>query len=256
MTRPACQLAFIVLLLFLKPADPQQAPHSTSVVEVQMRSVSLHLDRSTVLEVSRLRGQMAPTQRGRPVTFDDPNSFVTRITSAEIAISTRTLSDLLNQRVFDYPGAPLKKISISTEQGKIIIEKGVMHKGVDIPFEVKGTLDVNTAGDVRLHADKIEAAHISAKGLLHLFGEDLSQLINVKQDRGVRIAGNDILLSPGKMLPPPKIQGKVIGVRIEGDRLVLTFGSAASTELTPPFKANGYIYHRGGSAAFRKTDYD
>jgi hypothetical protein len=123
----------------------------------------------------------------------------------------------------------------------------------------KAPLDVNAAGEVRLHAEKIEAAHISAKGLLHLFGEDLSKLINLKQDRGVRIEGNDIFLSPGKMLPPPKIEGKVIGVRIDGHRLVLTFGSADSTELTPPLKAESYIYHRRGVLRFGKltmTDSD
>jgi hypothetical protein len=147
------------------------------------------------------------------------NSFVTRITSAEIAISTSTVSDLLNRRVFDYPGAPLKKNSISAEQGKII-EKGVMHKGVDVPFEVKGALDVNAAGDVRLRAEKVEAAHVPAKGLLHLFGEDLSKLVNLKRDRGVRIEGDDIILSPGKMLPPPKMEGKVaFGVRPVRERL-------------------------------------
>jgi len=194
---------------------------------------------------------MVPTQTGRPVTFDDVNSFVTRITSAEIAITTGTLSDLLNRRVFGYPGAPLKKISISAEQGKIV-EKGVMHKGVDVPFEVKGALDVNAVGDVLLHAEKVEAAHVSAKGLLHLFGEDLSKLVNLKQDRGVRIEGNDIVLSPGKMLPAPKMEGKITGVRIEGDRVVLIFGSTASTGLVLPFKAESYVYHRGGVLRFGK----
>jgi hypothetical protein len=44
-----------------------------------MRNVNLHLDRFTVLEVRR--GQMVPTRKDRPVTFDDGNSFITRIGS-------------------------------------------------------------------------------------------------------------------------------------------------------------------------------
>jgi hypothetical protein len=97
------------------------------------------------------------------------------------------------------------------------------------------------------------------KGLLHLFGEDLSKLINLKQDRGVKLAGDDILLDPGGMLPPPRIQGKVTGVRIEGQQIVLTFGSGAVKDLSPPFKAGSYIYHRGGVLRFGKltmTDSD
>jgi hypothetical protein len=101
----------ILLLVARDHAHSQQRYLSISPVEVQMRVVNLHLDRSTVLEISRLRGQMIPIKRERPVTFDDPNSFVIRITSAEVAISTSTLADLLNQRVSNYPGAPLKKQS-------------------------------------------------------------------------------------------------------------------------------------------------
>ena len=134
------------------------------------------------MEVRSLRGQMVPTRKNRPVTFDDVNSFVTRIGSAEIAINVKTLSDLLNRRVFAYPGASLKNISVTVDRG-------------------------------RLHVDKIAAAHLPVKGLLHFFGEDLAKLIKLKQDRGVTVEGDSILLHPDRMLPPPRIEGKVAAVR-------------------------------------------
>jgi hypothetical protein len=193
----------ILLLLHCIPAQSQQLTLPVSPVEVQMRAVNLHVERNTVLEIAHLRGTMAPTRPGQPVTFDDVTSFTIRISSAEIAVRAGTLSDLLNQ-VFADAGAPLKKISIDIDRGKVR-EKGIIHKGIDMPFAIEGTLDVNPAGDVRLHAEKVEAAHIPVKGLLHLLGEDLSKLINLKQDRGVRVEGDDILLMPAKLLPPPHI---------------------------------------------------
>ena len=201
---------------------------------------------------------MVPTHADQPVTFDDPNSFRTRISSAEIALSTTTLSDLLNQRVFAYPGAPLKNITVKAEQGRIK-QTGTMHKGVNVPFELEGTLDATPEGEVRLHAQKISSAHVPVKGLIHLFGDDLSKLINVKRDRGVSVQGDNILIHPGRLLPPPQIEGKVTGVRIEGDRIVLTFQSTAARELDLPYKTGGYIYHRGGMLRFGKltmTDSD
>jgi hypothetical protein len=105
---------------------------------------------------------------------------------------------------------------------------------------------------VRLHAEKVEAAHIPVKGLLHFLGEDLSKLINLKQDRGVRVEGDDIFLNPAKILPPPKMEGKVTGVRIDADRVVLTFGSRTAGDLSPPLQADSYIYHRGGVLRFGK----
>jgi hypothetical protein len=144
-----------------------------------------------------------PTRREYPVTFDDVSSFTTRINTAEIGISLRTLSDLLNQHVFAYPGAPLKNIVLTADRGRIK-QKGTMHKGVDIPFEIEGTLEATQSDSLRFHADKISSGHIPVKGLLHFFGEDLSKLINLKGDRGVAIDGDNIILYPDRMLPPPR----------------------------------------------------
>lgn len=235
-----------------KPA----APHPP--VEIQMRNVNLHLDPLIVLEIRSLRGQMIPVNESKPVTFDDVNSFFTRIHSAEIAISAKVLSDLLNNYVFAYPGAPLKQIVVTMEHGRMK-QKGVMHKGVDVPFEAEGKLDVTSGGEIRFHVDKMSSAHVPFKGLLHLFGEDLSKLIKVKSDRGITLEGDDILLNPGRMLPPPHIEGRVTAVRMEGDRIVQTFGSSNVKALVLPYKARNYIYHKGGILRFGKltmTDTD
>jgi hypothetical protein len=216
-----------------------------------MRAVNLHLDRFTILEVRSLRGQMVPTGKDRPVTFDDANSFVTRISSAEIAMSVKTLSDLLNRRVFAYPGAPLKNISVTVEHGRIK-QTGTIRKGVEMPFEIEGTLDATPAGEIRLHVDKIVTAHLPVKGLMHFFGEDLAKLITLKQDRGMTAEGDNILLRPDRMLPPPRIDGKVTAVRIEGDRIVLTFGSGAAKALSLPYATGSYMYRRGGILRFGK----
>ena len=62
------------------------------------------------------------------------------------------------------------------------------------------------------------------EGLLHLFGEDLSKLVNTNEARGARLEGDDVLLFPSRMMPPPHILGKVTAVSIEGDNIVQVFG--------------------------------
>ena len=256
-----CSLAVPAILGIVMASSRESAPaspQSDSVVEIQMRSVSLHLDPCTVLEVRRLRGEMVPTRAGQPVTFDDAASFATHISSAEIAIRAATLSYLLNERVFAYPGAPLKHITIETEKGRVK-QTGIVHEGVNLPFEVEGPLDVTPGGEVRLHAKKVTSAHVPVAGLLHLFGEDLSKLVKVKPGRGVRLEGDDILIQPGRLLPPPQIEGKITAARVDGDRIVLTFQSVTASELNPPYKTASYIYHRGGLLRFGKltmTDAD
>lgn len=227
------------------------ARSQTAPVEVQMRNVNLHLDQSIVLEIRSLRGQMIATRASEPVTFDDIHSFLTRINTGEVAMTAKAMSDLMNRYVFAYPGAPLKNIEITIERGRIK-QKGTMHKGLDVPFEIEGTLDVTPEGEIRLHADKVRSAHVPFKGLMHMFGEDLSKLVNLKQDRGVRLEGDNVLLNPSRMLPPPRVEGKISAVRMEGDRIVQTFSSANAKPLTPPHAARNYIYHRGGVLRFGK----
>jgi hypothetical protein len=158
-----CEIAIVGLLLCGAIAHTQDISLAPAPVEVQVREVNLHLERSTVLEIRTLRGQLVPTRRDQPVTFDDVNSFTTRINTAEIAISFKTLSDLLNQRVFAYPGAPLKNITLKADRGRIK-QTGTVHKTIDIPFEIEGTLEATQSGSVRLHADKIVSGHIPVKG--------------------------------------------------------------------------------------------
>jgi hypothetical protein len=257
-TYASVSIAVIALFSFADRGRPQEAAKLGIPVEVQMRNVNLHLDQSIVLEIRDLQGQMIPTTGTKPVTLDDVTSFVTRIDSAEIALSARSLEDLLNRYVFAYPGAPLKKIAITMEQGRLK-QRGVMHKGIDLPFEVEGKLDVTVDGEIRFHVDKVSSAHIPFKGLMHLFREDLSKIINLERERGVTLVGDDILLNPSRMLPPPRIEGRVTAVRIEGDRIVQAFRFRNTKALVPPYRARNYIYHKGGVLRFGKltmTDAD
>ncbi len=246
--RTAAVITLVTLFLCARFGGSEPAPHQ---VEMQMRNVNLHLNPSVVLEVRSLRGQMVATSEGKPATLDDVNSFIARIDSAEIAVSTKVMSDLLNKYVFAYPGAPLKQIVMTIEHGRLK-QRGVMHKGIDLPFEAEGKLDVTADGEIRFHPDKVRSAHIPFKGLLHLFGEDLSKLIKVRADRGVTLQGDDILLNLSRMLPPPRIEGRVTAVRLEGDRIVQTFGSKGAKALVLPRNARNYIYYRGGVLRFGK----
>lgn len=48
------------------------------------------------------------------------------------------------------------------------------------------------------------------------------------------------------------MKGQVTAVRIEGDRIIQTFGSKGRA-LTPSYKADHYMYYQGGELSFGKT---
>jgi hypothetical protein len=236
----------------LPAAKPQtRNPHGSDAVEVEMKNVNFRARRDVTIEIRRLRGRFETTGDG-PVSFDEPQSFVVKVDSAEIAITTGNLSTLLNSYVFAYPGAPLKNISAISTGDRLKI-KGTMHKGVDLPFEVQGGISATPEGDIRLHSESIKSAHLPLKGLLHLFGENLAKMVNVNETRGVRIDGDDMIMFPSRMTPPPHLFGRVTAVRLDGDKIVQTYDSGKRTPaLTVPVHAQKYIYHRGGTLRFGK----
>jgi hypothetical protein len=239
-------LALVGVLALAEPPQPQTA------VQLQIRNVNFMLTRDIVLGVRTLRGQLERTKPEVPVTFDDAGSFFLDADSAEIAITPASLTALMNSYVFDYKGAPLKNITMTIAQGKLV-EKGTIHKGIDLPFEIGGSISATPDGRVRVHADSIKSAHVPVKGLLDFLGADLSNLIHENQGRGVEVQGDDIILSPEKLTPPPHIRGHVQRVDISEGKLVLTFDSGLHLPaLEPPLRAAAYIYHRGSVLRFGK----
>lgn len=223
-----------------------------------MRNVVLHVDEQTVVDVRRLRGEMIPTRADAPPVFDDKRSFSVRIDTAEIAIGTDSLSRLLNGYVFNYAGSPLKKLQVSTV-GRQLKMTGTMKKGIDVPFTIVADARADPTGALRLHPTSIKTLGIPAGGLFSLFGLELDKLVHVRGDRGVRVDGNDVVLDAARLLPPPRIEGRLQAVRVEPGRIVQQFGPGRDAPLRPPAPNTNYMYYRGGVLRFGRltmTDAD
>lgn len=231
---------------------PETPVRARGAVEIQMSNVNFRLARDISLEVRKLRGRLQRTNPEIPVTFDDASSFTVEIDSAQVALTPESLTALMNTYVLAYDGAPIKNVVVTID-GDRLVQKGTIHKGIALPFEIKGSLSATEDGDIRLHADKIKSAHVPVKGLLHLFGDDLSNLVNQKSERGMKIVGDDIILTPRMLTPPPHFDGRVVQVSISGGKIVEIFDSGhRAAPLKAPLRSTAYIYHRDGVLRFGK----
>jgi hypothetical protein len=223
---------------------PQQKRSPTSAVQVDMRNVMYHITDQVAVHILQLQGLVLPTKRhGLPV-FDDIQSFTLAIHYAEIAISTEALSHILNHDVFAAPDAPIKDITVTTAGDSIKVQ-GKLHAKGDLPFETEGTPTATPEGHMRIHTRKVTVAQVSVKGLMDLLGLQSAQLLNTDKVRGVRLEGNDLLLDPTLLLPPPHITGRVTEVRIAGEHIIQVFGTTPPASATPPHSGN-YMAYRGG----------
>ncbi|MDP9206145.1 MAG: hypothetical protein M3P12_11965 [Gemmatimonadota bacterium] len=223
-----------------------------TVTHVSMRKVNFFVIPTAALRIRTMRGKIR-SLRGGPVVFDDKNSFVIHLDYAEIGLNGTDITNLMNKYIFAYPGAPLKQLKVHTS-GSQIVQSGVMHKVLDIPFEITADVSVTPEGLIRLHPVKTRILGADGDKLMRAFGLSLQKILHLSRAKGVTVKGNDLFLDPVRILPPPAIEGHATAIRVEGDQLVQTFGAEAeSTPLAPPEpSASAYMFFKGGTLHFGK----
>lgn len=266
LTIEACSVLSTVLFLgacnagkHTASAPIQQGSDITPVVvqgsknaqtQVEMVNVNIHLDPVLILHIHHLSGQFLPTKKGQPPTFDDNLSYIIAIDSAEIGVTAASMSHVMNTYVFGAPDAPLKNLTLSIH-GNQIKQAGTLNKGIRIPFEMTGTMSATADGMIRFRPTQVKAAHVPIKGVMKLLGLDIAKLVNIRNTKGVSVEGNDLILDPAQMLPPPIMRGRITAVRIEGDEIIQTFGTRRTRPAGKPSLSN-YISYRGGVLRFGK----
>lgn len=239
------------------PLAAQVSRDSARDVQVEMRHVDYFIDPSVVLRITYLRGALHPTGPAPPY-FDDKRSFTLAIDSAVIALSPGDLGRLLDRYVFDYPGSPLRHLSITVRDGQL--EQRGRLRGM--AFTTRGDVSVTPAGELRLHPTSIKAGPIPVGGVMHLFGLTLEKLVKLRGTAGVRIVDDDLLLSPAELLPPPRVRGRVVRATVRDTAVINVFRSGAGPVeplVLPDTTARNYMFYRGGVLRFGKltmTDAD
>ena len=215
-----------------------------------MRNVTYHFSDTVMVKIKSLDGELVPVGKNEFPIFDDKDSFNLRVSSAEIAIDSSNLANVLNSYVFARPHSPLIGLSITVEKGRLKV-KGKLHDKGDISFETDGILTPTADGKLRLHSEKIKAMHVPVKGLMGLFGIDLGGLIKEGKVPGVQAQEDDLILDLEQILPPPHIDGKVVSVRIEGGDIIQIFGGS-DTKPAKNIRAGNYMAYKNNRLRFGK----
>jgi hypothetical protein len=250
----------IALLLAASTAAPAQPARSAAkspangAVRLQARNGLYHVMDNVVLTVTRLDSWMIP-KPGETVSLDSKNSFALQINSGETHLTAQGLTALLNGYLLPHAKTPIKNITVAFEGSEISI-KGDLQKGLEIPFEGKGTVSLADDSDIRVHFTQLRAAGVLKKGLLDALGIELSTVAQPKKPSRFYIDGDDIILPITALFQPPRVTGKLTAVRIEGNSLVQVFGPPNVALPAPPTPARNYIYFRGGRMKFGKFTMD
>ncbi len=235
-------------------AEQAGAAASDGAVRIGMKNVEYHLTDRIIVHIATLNGRMKPKPGEIPV-FDDKQSFTFDVDSANVTLSMTALTNDLNDYVFAKSGAPLRKLTATTKDKQLVVKGLLVSKG-GIPFETDGTLSITPEGMIRVHTTKVTALHLPVKGLMDMLGLDTASLISTKKVEGVSVDKDDLILDPGKILPPPELNGHLVSIEVENNAIALVFkpadGSAKQVSLTSSCGGRNYLLFKGGSVRFGK----
>jgi hypothetical protein len=231
--------AAVLALLLAGGSHPVAPP-----VAIEMRNVVLHVAPDAVLEVKWLSGRLRSASPHPPV-FDDQNSFSIEVEDGEVAVDTNSLTALVN-RAFDYKGAALSGLRLSFEDGHLV-QRGTLKKGISVPFSIVASVSATSEGLLDVHPLKVKTAGVPTAKLMSIFGVELDDLLKSRPDRGIVYRDNDLFLDAARMLPAPRMKGRLAKAFIRGDRLVQVYGKGAAAAAR---QSGNYIWFRGASIRF------
>ena len=243
------RLPYVALLAALSTACVR-AEAARQPVDVEMRNVDLHLTPEISLHVHHLSGRFI-AQGARQVPYlDDPRSYTVAVQSGEVAVDLESLNAMMTRALHGHSN--VRRLEISVDDDGRLRQKGAVKKGISVPFDVKARTSVGSDGRIRVHTESVKGFGLPVNPLLKAFHITMDDLLKVEPGRGVSVEGNDLLLDPARLLPPPAMMGSITSVRVEHGMLVQTFGAGAPQALSPKATAKNYIYWRGGQLTFGK----
>jgi hypothetical protein len=220
-------------------------------VEVEMSNVDLHISDDITLHVRHLRGRFEPVGRRDAPYLDDKASYAVAVDSGVVSIDIASLNTLMSQTLAG-DRSNVDKIKVSVDDKGDLRQKGVIDKGVPLPFTTTAGVEATPDGKLRVFTKSVKGFGVSMKPLMKLFHIEMDDLLKVKPGHGVTVKDNDLILDPATLLPAPSMRGIVTSARVEGNAVVQVFGDGAVHHLSPQAVSPNFIYWRGGSLAFGK----
>lgn len=90
------------------------------------------------------------------------------------------------------------------------------------PMSISGPLKVTSDGEVELQAKHIKKNGSGVKGVMDLFGQNLSDHLNLKSTRSLRVDGDNLVINQDTLLG---VRGDVTDVQVHNSGIKLHFAA-------------------------------
>jgi len=245
-----------LLNTFLKGDTAQVAGGGS--IHIRLQNVRFKWSEQVFIDAGNMAIKAVPV-KGGVCNFDDLESFHLTLQQSAVRVRPSVLAGMFNEAVFNYPGSKVRDFDVTIDHGddddgkeKLVVLSGKASMVAWIPFKMYVKLGVdkkNNAMIIRVDHLKV-FGHVPATKILHLGPFHLDKLISIPPNQSLLVNGNDILVKPFGLFPPPRITGQLEDVKIHDSDVEIDFsGEAASA---PRSSVKNYVYMSGGVAQFGK----
>ncbi|MGS0894056.1 hypothetical protein ACVBGC_16195 [Burkholderia stagnalis] len=217
-----------------------------------LRDVDFRIVNNLGFFIHRLSATLVPTQPGAPIVFDDPTSFEIDVHAGTVTLDNAKLTELFGTYIFGYRNAPLRKLTVSAGDGVIHLQ-GEMQRDGWVPFSLTGTLAIRDGSQLVFHPTGVRVSGLDAQPVMRAANVRMADLLKVDTPIA-RLAGNDLLMSVDKLMPPPRLKITITALRVTPTGLDLTLDDGTHAGFAMPANApQQAMVIRGGDVKFMRS---
>src|SRR5262245_22700960 len=154
-------------------------------VEVDMRNVDLHITPQIDLHIRHLRGRFVAAGTRPAPYLDDPGSYTVLVDTGEVAVDLPSLNAIVG-RALEQAHSNVRRVEISVDDNGQLRQKGVVKKGISVPFDMKASVGVTPDGLIRIHTESIKGFGVPVNPLLKLLRLQTGELMRLRPGHRIR----------------------------------------------------------------------
>jgi hypothetical protein len=239
-----------LLTTFLQ-GDTAQASGASGVA-IRLQNVRFKWSNKVYIDADNMAVRAVPVQ-GSTVDFDDPNSFHLNLQQSVVEIHPDVLEGMFNESVFNYPHSKLRDLKVTLREDDnehAVHVTGKVNIGFWIPFKMNTRLLVDTkTNTLVIDVDDIKVLGVlPATALIKWKPLQLESLLSLPPNKSLMVDGNRMMVKPFGLFPPPRVDGTMSEVTVDGKVVRLRF--AGRPIPAPESSAKNYVYLKGGTSQF------
>ncbi len=226
---------------------------SGSSVHIRLQNVRFEWSDRVYIDAGNMAVRAVPVH-GTVVNFDDLESFHLLLQKSVVTVRPEVLAGMFNESVFNYPASRVRDLKVSIAKDDHGVETVVLDGKVNmiawLPFKMYTHLGVDPSSNTMV----ITVDHLKLFGvlpatkLISWTPLHLDRVIALPPNKSLLVHGNQIMVKPFGLFPPPRVDGTMAAVAVDPDVIRITF--AGDPIAAPQSDAKNYVFLQGGASQF------